>query len=286
MLNKLVLSPDGDNDDSASGDSESSGESESRMLRALQALSSQPQKEDAESSTGGQTNQRPAAPFRQNQQGGREGFRGDNGFHANHANKGRHRFVKDGEVPVVHMSTPRPREGAPAPARNDDQSARLQGLLDEQRQRAELAERERNEGRAQLKSLYTKLAHAELTLADVQALAQARLDELEALRAQLAEPVTPPQVETDSSEQIAPPKRGPGRPRLVRPEPAEDAPPKRGPGRPRLERPAEAQDAPPKRGPGRPRRVPPAEDQAPSPVEHEPEPVQWWLAPSKGKRRV
>jgi hypothetical protein len=244
MLKTLSLSSDENRDDTTT-------ESESRMLRALEALSSQPQPGEPNNGTvppHGQPN-----PFRPNKSSsGQDGYRPDgfrpDGFRndgPHHSNKARHRFVKDGEVPVVHMPKAGPRDAAAAGIpRNDPEYARLQQLIDEHRQRADLAERARAEAQAQFKLLQTKLAHTELTLADAQALAQARLDEAASLQAQVqklqaAKPAPVLRAEAPANP-VAPVKRGPGRPRRVVVE---------------------------------------------LPVQ-EPEPVEWWLLPSKAKRRA
>jgi hypothetical protein len=242
MLKTLSLSPDENRDDTVSDDSES------RMLRALEALSNQPQPREANPPAQGQANLFRSNKPSSGQDGHRsEGFRQDgyrnDGPH--HANKARHRFVKDGEVPVVHMPKAGPRDAAsPGPARNDPEYARLQQIIEEQRKRGDEAERARAEAQTQFKLLQTKFAHTELALADAQALAQTRLEELTALHAQLQQLQTPP------------PARAPRQPAPV------------------------SADAPPKRRPGRPRRI------VVDVPTQEPEPVEWWLLPAKGKRRA
>jgi hypothetical protein len=280
MLKTLSLSPDEIRDDSPA--ETPADNSETRMLRALEALSSAPQPRQPESH-----GQRDPSPFRANKpQQSRDNFRND-GPH--HGNKARHRFVKDGEVPVVHMSPARPRDAVvAAPPRNDPEFARLHQLIEEQRQRAELAERTRNDALTQVKSLQTKLAHNELTLSDLQALAQSRLEELTRLQHELAQ-LRSPVAAAPADPGVAPVKRGPGRPRKVVAEaplplpPVERAPQSVPPSRTSSDQAPQAPQPPlpVKRGPGRPRRV---VVDAPQ-LDLEPEPVQWWLLPTKQKRR-
>jgi hypothetical protein len=285
MLKTLSLSPDEARDDPAA--ESQADDSETRMLRALEALSHAPQARSPEGQQHREQN-----PFRANKASpSRDNFRGD-GPH--HGAKARHRFVKDGEVPVVHMQPARPRDAAAGGSlRHDPEFIRLQQLLDEQRQRAELAERTRAEALNQIKTLQTKLAHSELTLADLQALAQSRLDELHSVQQELAQlrlpPPAAPQTAALPPAPGVPIKRGRGRPRKIvvpatpvstldevampmpMPMPAPAPAPALAPPAP----------APVKRGPGRPRRIPIDEPQAAC----EPEPVQWWLLPPKPKRR-
>jgi hypothetical protein len=277
MLKTLSLSPDEIRDDSAA--EIPADDSESRMLRALEALSSAPQPRPPEP-----PGQRDTGPLRANKPlQPREAFRND-GPH--HGNKARHRFVKDGEVPVVHMSPPRARDASANPARNDPEYARLHQLIEEQRQRAELAERTRNEALLQVKSLQTKLAHSELTLTDLQALAQSRLAELTAAQQELARLRAPAAAPAADPNQPMPVKRGPGRPRKIVVAAPPPAPLSLQPAQSQSQAQAQAQpsmDAPPpvKRGPGRPRKI----VAAPPQLDLEPEPVQWWLLPPKQKRR-
>ncbi len=275
MLKTLSLSPDDARDDQPAETQDDN--SESRMLRALEALSQAPQPRSPEGP------QHRDAPYRANQSSpSRDNFRSD-GPH--HGVKPRHRFVKDGEVPVVHMPPARPRDAAAGSLRHDPEFIRLQQLHDEQRQRAELAERTRAEAVNQIRTLQTKLAHSELTLAELQALAQSRLVELTAAQQELAQLRAPPQPAPPPAAHQpvpgAPIKRGRGRPRkiLTQTVPAPVAASAPSPS-------AHAAAAPPvsapvKRGPGRPRRIP---IEAPQ-VAREPEPVQWWLLPAKPKRR-
>ena len=229
MLKPLSLPPE------ETPDEQAQNQSESRMLRALEALSSQPQQSQPTKNVFG--GQQPSSPsFRPTKSVQRDGFRNDA---AHQGAKPRHRFVRDGEVPVVHMP---PVRAPGAGNRPDPEQARLHQIIEEQRHRADQAERARAESQAHCKAMQTKLAHAELALTDALNLAQTRLDEIAALEARLN----------------------------VSPAPVAPAPP--GAGQPEV-----------RRGPGRPRRI---VDPALVPPEHEPEPVQWWLAPTKGKRRI
>ena len=171
MLKTLSPTPDEARDDTTA----ETDNSERRMRRALEALSGPA---------------RPDAPQPDIRTDG--GFRQDRGFDrgagqrrdlrdspASYAAKARHRFVKDGEVPVVHLAAPRPRDPA-APAEPD--LARLKDIIEDQRVRLEQAERAGREIQAQLRALQTKCAHTEMALNDATALAESRLHELEALR--------------------------------------------------------------------------------------------------------
>ncbi len=262
MLNKLTESDAKPEDDGAEENSES------RMRRALEAMSG-----PGGRAAGAELAQMPRRTVPQ-----REPFRGGEGqgHGAAHggAGKPRHRFVRDGEVPVVHMVKPGPREAAAVLPRNDAELARMQAELDSWRQRAEQAERARNELQAQtsaqMKSLHTQLGHVELARADAQALAEARAEEIAGLQAELA------RLKAAATPRPAP------RPQ---PEPVASAPGM----------------APVKRGRGRPRKYPlpaPAPTLALEPAramasaaatagadEDEPQPVEWWKLPPPPRKR-
>jgi hypothetical protein len=94
----------------------------------------------------------------------------------------RHRFVQDGEVPVVHVGRRPEGTGDPLPQGfNRLQAAEAAGQAE--RTGRERAERALQAAQAATHELQTKLGHAELALAEAQAQAKSRAAELEALRA-------------------------------------------------------------------------------------------------------
>lgn len=248
MLHKLNETPDPADEDA------SLENSETRMLRALEAMS-QTVARPAGADPG--ASRRPLPP--------RDVFRAENS--QAHGNKPRHRFVRDGEVPVVHMAKSAAKtvtRDSPPAARAEADIMRLQAEVETWRQRAEQAERAHKElasqTASQMKNLHTQLGHIELARADAQALADARAEEIQALQAEIARLKTVP----------------------ARPAPRPSA-------QPIL--PTEPGAVPVKRGRGRPRKypLPPAVTvTAPPPEGAEPEPVAWWLlppAPAARKRR-
>ncbi len=94
----------------------------------------------------------------------------------------RHRFVQDGEVPVVHVSRRAEITGDALPqGSNRLQAAEAAGQAE--RAGRERAERALHAAQAIMRELQTKLGHAELALAEAQAEARKRAAELEELRA-------------------------------------------------------------------------------------------------------
>ena len=94
----------------------------------------------------------------------------------------RHRFVQDGEVPVVHVSRRAEATGDPlSQGSNRLQAAEAAGQAE--RAGRERAERALHAAQATMHELQTKLGHAELALAEAQAEARNRVGELEELRA-------------------------------------------------------------------------------------------------------
>ncbi len=88
----------------------------------------------------------------------------------------RHRYVRDGEVPVVHAALGRPAVRSEAATHQD--KALLDSLrhdLEQERTRREAAERCLSESRSSIVALQTRLAHIEMDLqaAQEQATAQA-----------------------------------------------------------------------------------------------------------------
>jgi hypothetical protein len=214
--------------------------------------------------------------------------------------------VKDGEVPVVHMAAAaRSWEAGAAPSpRSDTDHTKLVQALEEQRQRADAAERARQDAVTQLRTLQTKAAHTEMALADATSLAEARLAEIAALQESLRSAllaVAKPVLVREPQPGDAPRKRGrprkhplpltlPQEPQQARPvlpvsiaarPPALVQPPvvAPAPAKPAAVAPAPVQPAitrvdPPKRG--RPRKIVPV-----AMPEPEPQPVEWWLTPAK-----
>ncbi len=90
----------------------------------------------------------------------------------------RHRYVRDGEVPVVHAALGRPAARSDAAIQQD--KVLLDSLrqdLEQERSRREAAERCLVESRSSIVALQTRLAHVEMDLqaAQEQAVAQASL---------------------------------------------------------------------------------------------------------------
>jgi hypothetical protein len=78
------------------------------------------------------------------------------------ARPGRHRFVRDGEVPVTVVN---PRHAHPAPDR--DAIAGLERALAAERQGREAAEKALEQARELIHQLQTRLAHAEFARAEI-----------------------------------------------------------------------------------------------------------------------
>lgn len=245
MLHKISETPD-------STDEETSLEnSESRMLRALEAMSTTSVRPGGADPG---TVRRPGPP--------RDIFRAEGG--AQHGNKPRHRFVRDGEVPVVHMAKTAPKapmREAVSSVRTDSEIIRLQTEVETWKQRAEQADRAYKEMTSQtsnqLKNLHTQLGHIELARADAQALADSRAEEILSLQAEIARLRTA----------------------QTRPAPRPAAPPVTS---------GEPDTIPVKRGRGRPRKYPLPTSVAviePEQTKTEPEPVAWWLLPPAPPRK-
>ena len=159
--------------------------------------------------------------------------------------RARHRFVQDGEVPVVVVNG----HGASEVAAPNEQAAGVQAKLRAEQQARADAERSLAEAQATMRSLQAKLAHAEL--AHAEALAAER-------RAREA-------AEAALQQAIAAREPAGRRAREVTPAPVPDVP-ATGPVA------AEAKAAKPARKP------------AAKPA-REPEPVKWWLPGYKAKAR-
>ena len=113
----------------------------------------------------------------------------------------RHRYVRDGEVPVVHAALGRPTHRSD-PANQQDKALldSLRQELDRERAGRDAAERTIAELRLTSTALQTRLAHLEM---DLQASQEALLEAVQAA------------TQSHQSEAVAPPK--PGRPRGKRP---------------------------------------------------------------------
>lgn len=219
--------------------------SETRMRQALEALRGPVRKEGAAPEAA-------ARPARRDH--GRDHMR-DSGPQI--APRGRHRFVKDGEVPVVHLAANRPREAQVA-NRPDDEALHA---MEELRQRANAAERAQREAMAQLQALQTKLVHQQMALDAATDLAERRQQENDALRQQLEEAAAP---------------RAPAKAKAaLEPEDAAE--------------PMEDEDSDLVFIQADPELVPRRRGRPPKPVtasaEPEEEPVQWWLEPTAAGRR-
>ena len=101
----------------------------------------------------------------------------------------RHRYVRDGEVPVVHATLGR-QPARPDPSIQQDKALveALRQDLDRERAAREAAERALQETRATLVTLQTRLAHVEIDLQETQAQAQTQAQAHEQAVAEAAAP--------------------------------------------------------------------------------------------------
>ncbi len=127
--------------------------------------------------------------------GGRSGSASGGGPQAGPSRPGgtRHRYVRDGEVPVVHATLGRQATRPEAPVQQD--KVLLDALrqdLERERSAREAAERALQETRASLVTVQTRLAHVEMDLQEAQHLqdrAQAAVEAAVEPAALLDEPV-------------------------------------------------------------------------------------------------
>jgi hypothetical protein len=158
----------------------------------------------------------------------------------------RRRFVQDGEVPVTVL---RGNEGSGAPAQAGNRIAELEAALDAERAAHAAAARCLEEARASIRSLQTRLGHAELAFDE--AIAGERRARTEAEKA-LQEILAAGRTVEDQ------PKEAVGRSSA---EPPIERPPR---GRTNAPRPPKAAAAPDRR---------------------EPQPVKWWASSYRAKKR-
>ncbi len=163
--NTILTGPLGQ--DSEQDDATSSEQSEARMRQSLAMLSS---------SSPQPRNPQPRGP----QHGSPQQSRTSNG-----AAPRRHRFVQDGEVPVVHVSNTRPRDAAQQPPPPEPASDDAHRQAAEQRLRQ--AERALEAAQSNIRSLQTRLSHAELAQSEANSRTQAAIATAAALRVQLRE---------------------------------------------------------------------------------------------------
>ncbi len=172
----------------------------------------------------------------------------------------RHRFVQDGEVPVVVLH--RNRDDAPGSPVN--RVAAVEATLEAERAAHAATARALDEAQAAVQSLRTKLAHAEMGFREALGAEQQARERAEAALHDALTPPPPPEPDTtaeaDPWTAVEPVRRRPGRPKST---------------------------APTAVGTGTPA---PTGDAEPEP---EPEPVKWWLpgfgvkagAASPGRRK-
>ncbi|WP_428393609.1 hypothetical protein [Lichenicoccus sp.] len=123
----------------------------------------------------------------------------------------RHRYVRDGEVPVVRAALGRPRPDSA----NQTDKALLDSLrqdLERERAAREIAERMTAELRVTSTALQTRLAHLEMDLQAAQEALQHAQEAAEEAAAKLAAGVAAAQSPAPAREPT-PPKPRPGRPR-------------------------------------------------------------------------
>jgi hypothetical protein len=167
--------------------------------------------------------------------------------------RGPHRFVKDGEVPVIVLSPSR--EHGPVGPAPVNRIATAEAALRAELATREQAERSLRETQATLQQIQTKLAHADLEHREALVAERRGREQAEAALAEAI--VACEAVEARLSEmeaaQLRAVKAEP------RPEPAE---------------------------PNQPSQVEPRRKAAGSLVELEPQPVKWWLPSYKSKTRA
>jgi hypothetical protein len=163
-----------------------------------------------------------------------------------------HRFVKDGEVPVVVLNSSRERgPDSPAPV---NRIAIAEAALRTERAMRERTERSLREMQATLQQLQTKLGHTDLEHREALAAERRGREQAEAV---LAEAVAAREaLEARLSEMEA-------HSRVTEVEPHSE--------------PA---------GSNQPRQAKPRRKTTRSPVEREPQPVKWWLPSYKSKTRT
>ena len=131
----------------------------------------------------------------------------------------RHRYVRDGEVPVVHANLGRPATGRPDASAPQDAVLieTLRQNLEQERARREAAERSLHEARATLTALQTRLGHVELDLQAAQEQVAAQQAAAEQALAEQAASQAASQQATDRAEAtITSPAPGRSRPRSAR----------------------------------------------------------------------
>lgn len=161
--NMILTGPQGQ--DSEQDDAALSEQSEARMRQSLAMLSS--------------SSPQPRGP----QHGGPQHGSSQQSRASNGAAPRRHRFVQDGEVPVVHVSNTRLRDAVqPAtPPESPPDDAHRQAAEHRLRQ----AERALEAAQSNIRSLQTRLSHAELAQSEAQSRTQAAIATAAALRVQL-----------------------------------------------------------------------------------------------------
>lgn len=161
----ILTGPEGQ--DSEQDDAALSEQSEARMRQSLAMLSS--------------SNPQPRGP----QHGGLQHGSPQQGRASGGGAPRRHRFVQDGEVPVVHVSNTRLRD-VPQPATQPEPASD-----DSHRQAAEQrlrqTERALEAAQGNIRSLQTRLSHAELAQSEANSRTQAAIAAAAALRVQLRE---------------------------------------------------------------------------------------------------
>ena len=127
----------------------------------------------------------------------------------------RHRYVRDGEVPVVHANLGRPAIGRPDASAPQDAMLieTLRQNLEQERARREAAERSLHEARATLTALQTRLGHVELDLQAAQE--QVSIQQAAAEQA-LAEQAASRQATDRAEAATTPPASSRPRPRAAR----------------------------------------------------------------------
>ena len=198
----------------------------------------------------------------------------------------RHRFVQDGEVPVVHVSRRAEAAGDPlSQGFNRLQAAEAAGQAE--RHGRERAERALQAAQATVHELQTKLGHAELALAEAQAQARSRLAELEELRAASLERdlrLNAAEGACRSAEQAAQAAEAALENERQTRRAAEQAAAEAPASSKRTRAASPSDEGEPTSTTGRKPRA--AKRASPPPAAREPQPVKWWLASKTGQRKT
>ncbi|WP_245824850.1 hypothetical protein [Neoasaia chiangmaiensis] len=129
----------------------------------------------------------------------------------------RRRFVQDGQVVVEHHASRHTVRGNGPSTEDQEEIERLKNLVKLEQRRCEDGQRQLHDVQVQLRSLETRVAHADLHVKELQDFVRDRDAKIAVLTAQIAARAKPANQDEEPVE-----RRSPGRPR-IRPAPVEVA---------------------------------------------------------------